>query len=168
VFRRVGVAACLALALVAGGCGTATIDGRSAAAQVSRTVGRRFGVGIPSARCPASVPAVPGRHFSCVAVVDGQPLDVRAQVTSRTGAFRISPGATVVALAATERAVARGLSRQVRRPVTVACPGQPQLIVTRAGRSLACQARIGTVERSVEVTFADDRGRFSYSLGAGG
>lgn len=150
--------------LAAGGCGTADIQGPSAAALISRSLAQRYHIAPPPVHCPSRVPARPGVEFACSATVDGQSLPVDATVTGAEGQFHPQPGAGVISVPSAERTLAGDLSRQLGRPVTVTCPPAPALIVSRPGRHLMCAALSGGRSRALRVTLTDTQGDISYAL----
>ena len=167
----------MAIASVAGGCGTAparTISAASAAEQIASQLHGRFGVGALSVRCPDAVPARPGTRFVCPARVEGQSVDIDATVTDPNGSFVVTPAAPIVVLADVAGRLAGQIQARAGTRPAVTCPpppGEPGATVRVApvGSSLECSATFpGQPPRPVTVTIVDGKGDFSFSLPAAG
>lgn len=148
------------------GCGTATIDARSAATGISRNLAQRFGVAPPPVHCPPGVTSTRGRRFTCTTTIDGQALTVNAVVTGGSGQFEPVLDAAVLVVSNAEKTLAADVSKQLGQAATVSCPAPHRLLVVRPGQSFECVATAGGATRSLKVTVTSANGKVSYTLGA--
>lgn len=162
VFRRVALVVIAAAALT--GCGT--IDGHSAASQISHSLAQRFAIAPPAVKCPSGVPSKPGRRFTCTTQLEGQPLEINAVVTGSSGRFDTALGAAVLVVPNAEKTLAADVSKQVGESTTVSCPTDHRLLVKRPGEKFTCNATVGGTSRPITVTVTDVNGNVTYSLGA--
>jgi hypothetical protein len=157
----------LLLAVVLSACGSPrTLDGTSAAQQITRSLSSRFPGADPRVRCPSGVAAEVGQRFACSATLDGQALPIQATVTDASGQFQPVLGAAVIQVAEAETALAADVTAQVKHPAQVACGTAHSLLVERPGQQFSCTATIAGLTHTLDVTVTDVAGRVTFRLGS--
>jgi hypothetical protein len=142
------------------GCSIKARDLLSAAsveAKIATQLADSYGVVRPRVHCPAAVPAAVGSRFTCTTDLDGQALTVSGEVAGPRGSVAVRPAVAVVVVGQARRQIGRDLARTFALPVVVSCPA-PALLVAPPGRSFACTAEVGGVQRQVVVTVTSTTG----------
>jgi hypothetical protein len=148
------------------GCSVKARDMLSAAsveAEIGAQLAHSYGVPPPRVHCPAAVPAQIGSRFTCTTELDGQALTVSGEVAGARGSVSVRPDAAVIVLAAAQTQIGRDLARTSGMVVKVSCSA-PALLVARPGRTFACTAEVGGVQRQVVVTVTSPAGTLSPRL----
>jgi hypothetical protein len=160
---------CLAALVAVGalaGCSVKARDLLSAAsleAKISAQLQLSYGISPPHVHCPDAVPAVVGSRFSCTTELDGQPLTVSGEVAGPRGSVTVKPAAAVVVIAHARAQIDRDLAHTFDMAVGVSCSAPP-LLVAPPGRSFACTAEVGGIQRHVVVTVTSTTGTLRLRL----
>ncbi len=157
----------MAVAASVAGCSSAaprTIDPASAARQIAANLADRYKVNTPAVTCPSGVAARPGQSFICTTTLEGQPLRMKASVTSASGRFTVQPADPILVSKTVAAQLSAEITQKAGRPATVTCP-PPAVLVAPVGHRFDCSAAFsGQQARTVTVTVVDTRGDFSFQL----
>lgn len=147
----------VALAALLSGC-TQTIDSDKAEQTILTGTAQRTGSKIASVDCPSGQTARKGSTFSCrVVAADATSGSVIATVTDDEG--RVVLRVPFRDTRATERSMARTLTRRRRRPVSVDCP---DIIARRKGIVFTCKTVSGRAHGLVRARQTDGRADVSF------
>jgi outer membrane murein-binding lipoprotein Lpp len=163
--RVTGLVAVALAGLLLGGCSdTATLDMDRAGTEIARSLEATYDLDVEQVRCPESVPAEAGRHFTCSVRIAGQPLTVEVRQRGDEGELRVVPGAAVLRVAEVQADLLEQLADRLDDPDARADCGSDAVRVVVPGRSFECRVTTGGTVRVVDVDVRDVDGSLTFRL----